>query len=433
MNENYKLFRNIRLIDGVSGKTDACDLLFRRSGTGSEILKIGKGLRPGISEGLTVLNAHGRLACLPFTDLRCSLPDPGFAYRESLQSGLSAALAGGYGRVLLQPVQRPLPEGKSALSVLKKNAEALSALETLMALPLSRGGKGGNPLTDPEGLKTLGVAAVTGDFEEREPSAYVLLEGLRTAQRAGLLFVAPSQKGSLQRRGSVNKGRLSGFLNDEGIDPLSELLCLEEALFLSRETGIPVHFPLVTLKKSVEKVRLAKKEGVPVTCATAPPYFFFAEEELLYSGNAAKLTPPLRREEDRMALIEGLADGTVDCICTDHTPCADREKSGPIKEALPGAVGLETAFAAGYTGLVLPGYLSLSRLVQLMGSAPAELLGRSSQLKEGQPLDLVFLDTDEELVYSKSTLRSRSSNTPFLGRALRGRVTSLYLDGVKQF
>ena len=96
-------------------------------------------------------------------------------------------------------------------------------------------------------------------------------------------------------------------------------------------------------------------------------------------------------------------------------------------------MGLETAFAAGYTGLVLPGYLSLSRLVQLMGSAPAELLGRSSQLKEGQPLDLVFLDTEEELVYSKSTLRSRSSNTPFLGRALRGRVTSLYLDGVKQF
>ncbi len=430
--EKYTLIKNLRLIDARARRTDGCDLLFLVKDQKSQILEIGKNLKAPDIDGTKVLNAHGRMACPAFTDLRCSIPDPGFPHRETVATGLSAAVSGGYAQVLLMPAAKPMPDSRAAVRALKQNCTAMSDCLAEIAVPLTKEGKG-RQLCNFAELKEAGAKAVSCMGEEKEPLTADLCKGICECKKHGLLFIAPVDDKSLGKRGFVNKGRMSRRFKDEGIDPFGELAALSRAVLLAREFETPVHFPIVTLKKSVEMVRRAKKESVPITCGTAPPYFSFTEEELLFSGSSAKLYPPLREEENRMAVIEGLADGTVDCICSDHTPCHDAEKEKALRDAAFGSVGIETALGAGITHLVIPGYLSLYRLIELMALAPADILQRDASIRPGSACNLALINPEAELVYSKHTLHSRSSNTPFLGRALRGRVTGLYIDGTVQF
>ena len=430
MTEKYRLIRNVRFVDPDAGRTDACDFLYKIRDGRSEILKIGKNLRAGEIEGLNIVNMHGMTACTPFVDLRCTVPDPGYSYRESLSSGLLAAAAGGYGRVLLTPASSPKPDNPQTLDAAIKAAAAVDLAGASFGVPLTKGGKGAM-LTDFRAMKKAGAGAVCCDWEEKESGAQILLDGVTGAAEAGLLFEAPVGKKSLAQK--KNAGRIADHLGGRTPDRVGELLALGDALTLSRVTGCPLHFPLVTQKESVDMMRRAKSEGLRVSCGTAPQYFAFSDSELLFSGSRAKFDPPLRREEDRLAVIEGLKDGTVDCICTDHTPLSDAEKGADFGRALPGGTGLDTAFAAGVTHLVLPGHLSVSELLALMSTAPARILGSPWKTAVGGRLDLVFFDADEEMLYVKSTMRSRSVNTPFYGRALRGRVKALYFDGDRKY
>ena len=432
MIEKQKLIRNVRRIDPLTGRADACDVLFARTKSGSAIRAIGKNLRVEQTDGQTVINAHGQSACPPFTDLRCCLPDPGFSYRESMSSGLLAAQAGGFGQVLLMPVTKPLCDTPASVAAIKSSAKNLSDSRVFLCAPQSRGGLG-RTLCNFEELKNAGISAVCPDYEEGDESAAFTLDALRACARLDLLYIASCRKHSIHRRGAVNDGRMAEYLNAAGVEALGELLALTDSITLCKYTNCRLHFPLVTLAESVALLRRAKSEGVPITCGTAPFYFSFSEEELFFSGVRAKLDPPLRAERDRLAVIEGLRDGTIDCIVSDHTPLSEDEKSGGFKGALPGAVGLETAFAAGITHLVLPGHLSQAELIALLSVKPARILGVERPFAVGSPFDLLFFDADAELIYGKNTLRSRSSNTPFFGRALHGRVTALYLDGIKQF
>ena len=434
--DSYILLRNVRLADPQTGRIDGCDILALCRGSLSEILKIGRNLRAPAQENLSILNAHGRPACAPFTDLRCQIPDPGFEYRESLQSGLVAACAGGFGRALLMPVSKPLPDTKSLVAAQIKSARAAGACRALIAVPMSKGGKG-QTLPAFSELKNAGAVAVCGDFEEKEPSASLLISAARACAEEGLFFIAPCKKKSVHERPKTSGGKTGSYLSaartDLGavrIDPLGEILALSDALLVSEHTGCPVHFPLVTLKESVSLIRNAKKRGVRISCATAPQYFALNESEVVMIGSYAKFDPPLRDEEDRLAVVEGLKDGTIDCICSDHTPLSPAEKKDGT-QALPGAVGLETAFAAGLTYLVLSGHLTLPDLVRLLSFAPAKLLGIDASVRVGGPLDLLLLDPDREMISSSNALRSRSSNTPFFISELRGVVTTAFLDGAR--
>jgi dihydroorotase len=428
ISERYRLLKNIRLVDPSSGRTEGTDLLYLQKEGKSTVLQMGKGLKPQMKEGLSVANMHGALACPAFTDLRCAHPDPDFEYRESLQSCLLSAQAGGFSRILTRPVKNGADTPQKYEAVTRSAAKTADC-RLFPAVPLTLSGKG-QTLSSFEALKEKGALAITADLEKTEISGRLLLDALKESGRLGMLFIAPAKDKSLAGRG-VNKGRIAQRLKEEGEEEAAELLALARALMLAHTANLPVHFPLVTLKESVELVRKAKKAGVPITAATAPPYFSLTESELLFIGENARLSPPLRREEDREAVIEGLADGTVDCICSDHTPLSDSEKTGG-KNALPGAVGLETVFAAGLTHLVLPGHLPLFRLLELLSISPARLLGIDASVKEGAPLDLAFLECEGELVYNRHSMRSRSHNTPFYGRALLGRVTDLYIDGIRQ-
>lgn len=427
-NERYGLIKNIRLIDPKGQRTDGTDLLYLQKDGKSTVLQMGKGLKAPQRDGLTITNMHGALACPAFTDLRCAHPEPDFEYRESLQSCLLAAAAGGFARILTRPLKNGADTPTKYENTVKNAARAADC-RLFPAVPITVGGRG-EVLSPFEALKEKGALAITADLEKKELSGKLFLSALQESKRLGMLFIAPCHEKSLSGAG-VNKGRISARLKEEGEDGAAELLALSRALMLSHLQNAPVHFPLVTLKESVNLIRMAKKAGVPITCATAPPYFSLTESELLFTGENARLSPPLRAEEDRAAIIEGLLDGTIDCICSDHTPLSDREKAGG-KTALPGAAGLETVFAAGVTHLVLPGHLTLYRLLELISLAPAGLLGIDGQIKEGAPLNLAIIDSDSELVYNQHSMRSRSHNTPFYGRALLGRVTGLYIDGVRQ-
>ena len=427
-NERYGLIKNIRLMDPVSQRTEATDLLYLQKEGKSTVLQMGKGLKAPQRDGLTVTNMHGAPACPAFTDLRCAHPETELEYRESLQSCLLAAAAGGFARILTRP-QRIGADSPQKYENMVKNAAKAADCRLFPTVPVTLGGRG-ETLSPFEALREKGALAISADLEKKELSGKLYLAALEESKRLQMLFIAPCHEKSLSGSG-VNKGRISARLKEEGEDGAAELLALSRALMLAHLQNAPVHFPLVTLKESVTLIRTAKRAGVPISCATAPPYFSLTESELLFIGENARLSPPLRSEEDRAAVIEGLVDGTIDCICSDHTPLSDREKTGG-KGTLPGAVGLETVFAAGVTHLVLPGYLSLYKLLELISLAPAALLGIDAQIKEGGALNLAFIDSDSELVYNHHSMRSRSHNTPFYGRALLGRVTGLYIDGVRQ-
>ncbi len=425
--EHYTLLKNVRLIDPEEKRTDGVDIYYCKKGGQSTVLQVGKGLKPTEKEGLSVINTHGAIACPAFTDLRCALPYQDSAVEETLYTFLLSASVGGYARVLASPF-RYLPDSPARCESLLKNADKAGDCRLLPAVALTKGCEG-SVLAPFEAMKEKGAFAITADCERQEPSGKLLLAALEESERLKMPFIAPCREKSLQGNG-VNKGAVAQKLREEGEDPASELLALSKALMLAHTRNIPVHFPLVTLKESVRLIGEAKRAGVPITCATAPPYFSFTESELIFTGENARLSPPLRREADRMAVIEGLQSGVIDCICSDHTPLPSSGTKG--KKQITGASGFETVFAAGMTHLVIPGHLSLYRLLYLLSLAPADLLGIDCRIKPGNPMDLAFINTESEMFYNRHSMRTRGLNTPFYGKALRGRVTGLYINGVRQ-
>lgn len=424
--ERLFLLKNVRLISPDERRSDGVDVFFSVKGGQSRILQTGKNLRIKEQDGLRVTNMHGALACPAFTDLRSALPYLESGGEESLETFLKSAMRGGVARTLARPF-RYSPNGASRCTALIERTRSGSC-RILPAAPLTVGaGDALSPAPFAE-LGGAGALAVSADSERTEPTAAHLLEGLRACKEQGMLFIAPHTEKSLQGRGA-NKGAYAKTLKIEGEDPMSEILALSRAITLAEREQAAVHFPLVTLKESVRMIEEAKSRGVSLTCATAPPYFSFTESELFFSGKVARLSPPLRTEEDRMAVIEGLQNGVIDAVCSDHTalPKDHVDRGMPL-----GSSGFETLFGAGITHLVLPGHLSLYRFLQLITTAPAKILGVDCAIKEGNPLDLVFIDPDSPMVYTHQTLLTRGFNTPFFGKSLCGRVTDGYYNGVKR-
>ncbi|MBQ8215764.1 MAG: amidohydrolase family protein [Clostridia bacterium] len=421
--ERRFLLKNVRLIDPDGMKSDGAEIYFSVTGGKSRILQVGKGIKAERTDGLMIVNMHGALACPAFTDLRSALPYLESGGEESLDTFLKSALRGGVVRTLARPF-RYQPSTAARVTALCERSGG-GGCRILPAVPLSTAGGDCLPLAE---LKRAGAAALSADSEKTEPSGKLLLTGLEECRKAGLLFIAPCADKSLQGKGA-NKGMYAKVMKIEGEDPMAELLSLSRALTLARLKGVPVHFPLVTLKESVEMIARAKREGIAISCATAPPYFSFTESELVFSGKVARLSPPLRTEEDRMAVIKGLKEGVIDAICSDHTALS---KECVEKGSALGATGFETLFGAGITHLVMPGHLSLYRFLQLISTAPSRILGIDSSIKEGNPADLVFFDPDTPMVYNHQTLLTRGMNTPFFGKSLCGRVRTVYCNGVRR-
>lgn len=230
--------------------------------------------------------------------------------------------------------------------------------------------------------------------------------------------------------GAINAGEIAGKLEVEGVLPEAETIMAAREVEISEINNVHAHVCHVSAKETIRLIRDAKKRGVSVTCETCPHYYSFTVEEVLTSGANAKMNPPLREEEDKKEVIEGLKDGTIDCIITDHAPHAEEEKQGELSKTPNGIVGFETALAATITNLVDKGYISYMDMVKLTSYNPARILGiDKGEIKEGKIADITIFDPNMEYVYQKEDIVSKSKNTPWIGKTLKGKVCYTIVNG----
>ena len=351
-----------------------------------------------------------------FVDVHVHLREPGFSYKETISSGTLAAAHGGYSRVCAMPNLDPAPDSLQTLApqLERIRTDAVIDVTPYGAITAHRGGR---ELADMEQLAPY-VAGFSDDGSGVQ-DADVMRAAMRKAASLGKLIAAHCEDNTLLHGGYIHDGAYARAHGHRGICSESEWGPIARDLRLAEETGCAYHVCHVSTKESVALIRAAKRRGVDVTCETAPHYLTFTDEDLQEDGRF-KMNPPLRAREDRDALIEGLLDGTIDMLVTDHAPHSREEKARGLEKSAMGVVGLETSFAASYTALVQTGILPLGKLVDLMHGAPMRRFGCGTELAEGQPADLTAFDLTKTYIVDPETFLTMGRATPFAGRALTG-------------
>ena len=362
------------------------------------------------------IDLHKAVLFPGFVDVHVHLREPGFSYKETIRTGTLAAAHGGFAHVAAMPNLDPVPDCAAALAVQRAIIEKDALVHVHPYGAISVGEKG-ERLADLDGLAP-GVIAFSDDGRGVQ-SESLMREGMMQCRRLGKILAAHCEDNSLLHGGYIHDGAYARAHGHRGICSESEWGPIARDLRLAEETGCAYHVCHVSTKESVALIRAAKRRGVDVTCETAPHYLTFTDEDLQEDGRF-KMNPPLRAREDRDALIEGLLDGTIDMLVTDHAPHSREEKARGLEKSAMGVVGLETSFAASYTALVQTGILPLEKLVDLMHGAPMRRFGCGTELAEGQPADLTAFDLTKTYTVDPETFLTMGRATPFAGRALTG-------------
>ena len=358
-------------------------------------------------------------------DVHVHFREPGFSYKETIASGSAAAAHGGYTAVCTMPNLDPVPDSAEHLQVQLDAIERGAAIKVLPYGAITVGEKG-EKLADMEAMSDK-VCAFSDDGKGVQNDE-MMREAMTAAKRLGKIIAAHCEDNSLLFGGYIHDGEYAKAHGHRGISSASEYKQIERDLRLAEETGCAYHVCHISTKESVELIRQAKAHGVDVTCETAPHYLTFTDEDLQEDGRF-KMNPPLRAREDRDALIEGLLDGTIDMLVTDHAPHSREEKARGLEKSAMGVVGLETSFAASYTALIQTGFLPLGKLVDLMHGAPMRRFGCGTELAEGQPADLTAFDLTKTYTVDPETFLTKGRATPFAGRALTGVCTLTMIGG----
>jgi dihydroorotase len=408
------LLRNVHALDPELG-LDACRDILVRGGAIAELAA------PGtlVAEvGLEVLEGDGRMRLLPaFFDPHVHLRSPGQEHKEDIESGTRAAAAGGFAGVIAMPNTNPAIDSPDGLRAVRERA-ARDAHVPVGFLPAITRGLAGEQLTDMAALREEGALGFTDDGQP-VADAGVLRSALR---QAGAVLALHEEDRSLSRGGSMHEGVVSAELGIPGIPSCSEATMVARDAELAHSEGARVHFQHLSCTASVEAVAGAKARGIPVSAEATPHHLLLTEEDVRSLDTSMKMNPPLAAAADRQSILDGLRSGVIDCVATDHAPHAREEKALPFAQAPMGTTGLETAFAALYTELVLPGVLGLEVLVERM-TAGAALFGLPRpRIAIGEPANVTLVDLDAQWTAGEHGWQSRSANCCFAGRALRGRV-----------
>ena len=353
-----------------------------------------------------------------FVDVHVHLREPGFSYKETIRTGTLAAAHGGYTAVCAMPNLNPVPD---SMETLQMELDAIQKDAVIRVLPYGAITKGeqGRELADLDAMAPY-VVAFSDDgkgVQDRDMMRRAMLE----AKRLGKLIVAHCEDNSLLRGGYIHDGAYARAHGHRGICSESEWRPIQRDLELVRETGCGYHVCHISTKESVEVIREAKKSGVPVTCETGPHYLVLCDEDLQEDGRF-KMNPPLRSRSDREALLEGVADGTVDVIATDHAPHSAAEKEKGLSGSAMGIVGLETAFPVLYTKLVRTGVMTFEKLIQMMAVRPREIFDLPvGEIVPGAPADLCLLDTDCSWTVDPDKFVTMGRATPFAGWQVQGK------------
>lgn len=403
------LLQNAQILSS-GGVFRAADVLL----SGGRIVSIGD--RISCPADAVSIDLHKAVLFPGFVDVHVHLREPGFSYKETIRTGTLAAAHGGFAHVAAMPNLNPVPDCAAALAVQRAIIEKDALVHVHPYGAISVGEKG-ERLADLEGLAP-GVIAFSDDGRGVQ-SESLMREAMMQCRRLGKILAAHCEDNSLLHGGYIHDGAYARAHGHRGICSESEWGPITRDLRLAEETGCAYHVCHVSTKESVALIRAAKRRGVDVTCETAPHYLTFTDEDLQEDGRF-KMNPPLRAREDRDALIEGLLDGTIDMLVTDHAPHSREEKARGLEKSAMGVVGLETSFAASYTALVQTGILPLEKLVDLMHGAPMRRFGCGTELAEGQPADLTAFDLTKTYTVDPETFLTMGRATPFAGRALTG-------------
>ena len=365
------------------------------------------------------LNAPQYTVFPGFCDVHVHFREPGFSYKETIRSGSAAAARGGYTAVCTMPNLSPVPDSVESLKM-QSDIIARDASVNVYPYGAITVGEKGECLSDMQGLSSKVIAF--SDDGRGVQSSELMLEAMQTAKRLGKIIVAHCEDNSLLHGGYIHDGTYAAIHGHKGICSESEWGPIQRDLELVRQTGCAYHICHISCKESVELIRKAKAEGLNVTCETAPHYLLLDENDLQEDGRF-KMNPPLRSAKDKEALIEGICDGTIDMLATDHAPHSEEEKSKGLKDSSFGIVGLETAFGLMYTGLVRKGIISLQKLIRLMAINPRE--------RFGIPLndDFTVWALEEKQTISPDDFLSAGKSTPFIGTEIYGKCLLTVCNG----
>jgi len=419
------IFVNARLIDPASGLDATGSLLVSRG------IIADHGGALGIPEGTEVVDCAGAVLAPGLVDMRAALGEPGAEYRETIESAAGAAAAGGITTLCALPDTDPVLDDPALVQFVLRRGEATGSLSIL---PYGAATKGcaGKEISEFGLLKEAGAVAFS-DGTRAIASARTMRLALSYARAFGRFVVQHPEEPSLAAGGAATEGELATRLGLPGITPAAEAMMVARDIALARITGGHVHFAHVSTAAALALIRAAKAEGLKVTCDTAPPYFDLNETAIGDFRTYAKLSPPLRREEDRLAVVAALADGTIDAIASDHQPADPDDKRLPFALASAGGTGLATLL--GITlARVHAGDIGLSEALALLTCRPADLLGlECGRLARGAPADLVLFDLERAWKVEAGKLPGKAQNSPFDGRALEGRVLGTWKNGRRVF
>lgn len=383
--------------------------------------------RPGITDSADrVIDCTGKMIIPGICDMHVHFRDPGQTYKEDIITGGDAAAAGGVTAVACMPNTIPTVDNAETVKYIIEKAKK----SKVRVYPIGSVTKGldGRELCDFNELKAAGCVAVSDDGRPVK-NARTMAQAMVRAHYAGLKVISHCEDLDIINGGIINSGKVSAELGVKGMHRLSEDTITAREITLATDLEMPIHIAHVSTVTSMQNIRLAARYGVMVTSETCPHYFMLTDEKLRTRDADYRMNPPLRTDDDVEAITEGICDGTIDCIVTDHAPHSAEEKAD-FEKAPNGVVGLETSLAATLTALYHTGKVSLRRIVSLMCVNPRKILGiDGGSLGEGSPADITIFDPNEEWVVDPAKLRSKSKNTCFKGMTLRGRVKYTIVGG----
>ena len=378
------------------------------------------------SEDVNVIDGQGLVAVPGLIDVHVHLREPGQEYKETIETGLKAAAAGGITAVCSMPNTKPVNDNAQVTAFILSQAQKANASKVYPVGAISRNLEG-QKLNDIADMKQIGIWAVTDDGMPVTDSQ-LMRRTLEYCKSLDIPVLVHAEDKRLADGGSMNEGLPATVMGIKGIPNAAESVMVMRDIALAELTGARVHFCHMSTAQSIEAIRAAKAKGVRVTCETAPHYFTLTDADIPPYDTHFKMNPPLRSDKDRVAIVEGLADGTIDMIATDHAPHAEDEKQVEFDQAAFGIVGLETALGLSL-GLVAQGHLTLAQLVQKMAKAPADLMGINNDIVPGNPADLTIINMDADWIVDPDTFVSKGRNTPFTGRKLTGAAALTIVDG----
>ncbi len=377
------------------------------------------------SPEVPVFEFHNCLLLPGLIDVHVHLRDPGFSFKETMRTGTMAAARGGYTTVCPMPNLNPVPDSRETLTLELQRIRDDAVIRVLPYAAITKGEKG-QELAELEAMAPDCFAF--SDDGKGVQNADMMRQAMKRTSALGKVIVAHCEDETLLHGGCIHDGAYAKAHGHRGICSESEWKQVERDVHLAEETGCAYHVCHVSTKESVAIIREAKARGVDVTCETAPHYLLLTEDDLQEDGRF-KMNPPIRERADRDALREGLLDGTVDMIATDHAPHTAEEKSRGLEKSLMGVVGLECALSVLYTGLVKTGLMPMETLIDRMTAAPARRFGLQSGLEAGKPADFLIFDPDEEWVVDPNDFASMGRATPFAGERVTGRVKMTVCKG----